>query len=211
MKQPTRILIADDHQMFLDGLKLIFAADISYEIVAEAKSGKEVLDKLSEQEIDIAILDVNMPHPNGFETCKFIREHYPACKVIILSMYSEMQFVNEFMKSGALAYVLKNAGTIELHNALRAVSKGEIYISKELKDDSIETHPKDDFVKTLSLTKRELEIIKLLSMEKSSQQIADQLFLSVYTVNTHRKNILQKLGIKNSLGLIKFASDNHLI
>jgi two-component system nitrate/nitrite response regulator NarL len=211
MQQPKNILIADDHQIFLDGLFLIFSSIKEFSIVAQAHNGLEVMEQFSKHHIDIAILDINMPKVNGFETAKLIRDQYPACKIIILSMYSDEQFVNEFMRSGASAYVLKNAGKIELLNALQQASLGNTYISKELHKPYVQPTEKDAFSKAMSLTKREMEIIKLLAQEKSSQEIADQLFLSIYTINTHRKNILQKLGIKNAAGLVRFASDNELL
>jgi DNA-binding NarL/FixJ family response regulator len=211
MQQPKNILIADDHQIFLDGLSLIFSAVKEFQIVAQAHNGIEVMEHFSQQPIDIAILDINMPKLNGFETAKLIREQFPACKIIILSMYSDQQFVTEFMRSGASAYVLKNAGKQELLNAMQEASLGNTYISNELRDPYIQPSEKDAFSKAMSLTKREMEIIKLLAREKSSQEIADLLFLSLYTVNTHRKNILQKLDIKNAAGLVRFASENELL
>ena len=208
-KTSYKILIADDHQIFIDGLMMIFA-DIDYiKEIHVAKNGQEVLDIMEKNKIDLAILDVNMPKPNGFELCQIILEKYHHTKIMILSMYGDENFMNEFTRMGVLAYVLKNAGKFELLDAIDHVLKGEIYISKALrnKEENIE----DDFVKSLSLTKREKEIISLLAKEKSSQEIADALFISIYTVNTHRKNILHKLGIKNTAGLVKFASDNQLI
>jgi DNA-binding NarL/FixJ family response regulator len=210
MKKHTNILIADDHQLFLDGLQLIFTNHPVYNIIAQAHEGNDVLEAFKQHSIDLAILDINMPKPNGFEICKIIRKEYPLCKIVVLSMYHEDQFVDEFMKSGASAYVLKNAGKVELLNALDVAMKGGTYISKELQHNST-SESKDDFTKSHTLTKREIEIIKLLAKEKSSNDIAQLLFLSTFTVNTHRKNILQKLGLKNSAGLIKFASDNSLI
>lgn len=210
MKKPLNIIIADDHQLFLDGLQLIFTNHPLYKITAQAHNGNEVLDAFKRHSFDVAILDINMPKPNGFDICKMLRKDHPQCKIIVLSMYHEEQFVEEFMKSGASAYVLKNAGKVELFNALDIAMKDGTYISKELQQ-SISTEPKDNFIKTHTLTKREIEIIKLLAQEKSSNEIAQLLFLSSFTVNTHRKNILQKLGLKNSAGLIKFASDNELI
>ncbi|AMS25754.1 hypothetical protein AEM51_00740 [Bacteroidetes bacterium UKL13-3] len=210
MKKILNIVVADDHQLFLDGLQLIFTNHPDYKIIAQAHNGNEVLEAFTKYPIDIAILDINMPKPNGFEICKILTKDYPECKVIVLSMYNEDQFVDEFMKSGATAYVLKNAGKTELFNAIDVAMKGGTYISKELQHYT-SSEPKDGFVKTHTLTKREIEIIKLLALEKSSNEIAQHLFLSPFTVNTHRKNILQKLGLKNSAGLIKFASDNALI
>jgi DNA-binding NarL/FixJ family response regulator len=203
------ILVADDHRIFLDGLKMIFAAESKYKIVAEASNGKDVLHYFQSHSPDFAIIDINMPKPNGFEICTEIKASHPHCKVIVLSMYNDPNFVKVFSKSGASAYVLKNAGKAELMNALDSALKGEFYISKELQ--AIPESPVDGFVKSQKLTKREVEIIQLLAKGESSTVIAKQLFLSTYTVNTHRKNILHKLGLKNVAELIGFASENQLL
>lgn len=208
MNNKLKLLIADDHQIFLDGLHLIFSDYPHVEIIAQAKDGNEVLNYLKTLAIDVAILDVNMPKPNGFELCKIIKDSYPNCKIMILSMYGDEQFMKEFIKMGVNAYVLKNAGKQELLEAINAVISGESYISKALRNNN---ENEDSFVKSLSLTNREKEIIVLLAREKSSIEIAETLFISVYTVNTHRKNILHKLGIKNTAGLVKFASENGLL
>jgi DNA-binding NarL/FixJ family response regulator len=210
MNNLTKILIADDHQLFLDGLKLIFSNFPYFEIVAEAKTGTQVMDSFELQEIDIAILDVNMPKPNGFETCKLIKQKYPKCKVIILTMYNENVFIREFFKSGASAYILKNAGKAELLNAIETLNKGEKYISKEL-ENNFKNLPEDDFAKTFSLTPREIEIICLLGEGNNSNEISEKLFLSTYTVVTHRKNILKKLSLKNTAELMSFAHEKGLI
>lgn len=208
MKSKKRILIADDHQIFLDGLKLIFSDQPEWHIVAEANDGNEVLNFFKTTRIDLAILDINMPKPNGFEVCKYIKQNFPACKIMILSMYGDDQFMQEFLKMGVDAYVLKNAGKVELLDAVQTILNNQLYISKALRQTNDQ---EDSFVKTQSLTQREKEIITLLAKEKSSQEIADALFISIYTVNTHRKNILHKLGIKNTAGLMKFASENNLV
>lgn len=207
MTKPYTLLIADDHQIFLDGLRMIFS-DVDYlSIVAEALNGDEVLNAFKGNQIDIAILDINMPSPNGFEVCKLISQNYPDCKMIMLSMYSEENFINEFLKSGAMAYVLKNSGKLELLNAIDSVLRNEKYISKNLRTTPVQG---DGFTKKLMLTKREIEIISLLVKEKNTNEIAEELFISTNTVSTHRKNILHKLGVKNAAGLIKFAIDNQL-
>jgi two-component system nitrate/nitrite response regulator NarL len=210
MNNLTKILIADDHQLFLDGLKLIFSNIPYIEIVAEAQNGTQVIAAFELHQIDIAILDVNMPKPNGFETCKLIQQKYPKCKVIILTMYNENAFIREFFKSGASAYILKNAGKAELLNAIEKLNKGEKYISKELEKD-FENMPKDDFVKTFSLTPREIEIICMLGKGINSTEISEKLFLSAYTVITHRKNILKKLSLKNTAELMSFAYEKGLL
>lgn len=203
-----KILIADDHQIFLAGLRLIFAGNNQFQIAKEVYNGQEVLNAFEESFYDFAILDINMPVYNGLEVCKILGEKYPACKIIILTMYSDMQFVNEFLKSNASAYVLKNAGKAELLLALKMAHKGEKYLSSELQ---ITSEKYDlDLSKFQSLTKRETDIIKLLVNGKSSQQIAEDLFLSVFTVNTHRKNILHKLNLKNAAGIVKFAIENNI-
>lgn len=203
-----RILIADDHQLFLAGLKLVFTGNNEYKIAAEVNSGTEVMHAFTKAHFDIAILDINMPGENGLKVCKWIKENYPNCAVIILTMFSDAQFVNEFLQGEASAYVLKNAGKAEILNAIKYAEEGKKYISKEL----VHTSEKYDMdlSKIHSLTRRELDIIKLLVSGKNSQQIAEELYLSVFTVNTHRKNILHKLNLKNAAGIVKFALENNI-
>jgi DNA-binding NarL/FixJ family response regulator len=203
-----KILIADDHQIFLAGLRLIFAENNDYIIAKEVSNGQEVLDAFEQEHFDFAILDINMPVFNGLDVCKMLAGTYPNCRVIILTMYSDTQFVNEFFKSNACAYVLKNAGKSELLLALKCAEIGEKYISKELQHCS--ERSEIDVTKFQSLTKREMDIIRLLVNGKNSQQIAEELFLSVFTVNTHRKNILHKLNLKNAAGIVKFAIENNI-
>lgn len=203
-----RILIADDHQLFLAGLKLVFAENKEYKIAAELNSGSDVIKMFKKSHFDVAILDINMPGENGLKVCKWIKENYPECAVIILTMYSDAQFINEFLQSEASAYVLKNAGKTEILNAIKFAEQGQKYISKEL----LPTTEKCDseLSKINTLTRRELDIIKLLVSGKNSQQIAEDLYLSVFTVNTHRKNILHKLNLKNAAGIVKFAIENNI-
>ena len=203
-----KVLIADDHQIFLEGLRLIFSQNKQFQIAKEVFNGQEVLNAFEENFYDFAILDINMAIYNGLETCKILSAKYPICKIIFLTMHSDRQFVNEFLKSIASAYVLKNSGKSELFLALKMADKGEKFISSalQLSSDKLDI----DLPKFQSLTKREIDIIKLLVNGKNSQQIAEELFLSIFTVNTHRKNILHKLGLKNTAGIVKFAIDNNI-
>jgi DNA-binding NarL/FixJ family response regulator len=204
-----KVLIADDHQIFLAGLRMIFADSKDFFIAKEVNNGQEVLDAFKKEIFDFAILDINMPIFNGIVIGKKLAEKYPSCKVIFLTMYSDVKFVNEFARSNAFGYVLKNAGKSELLQALQCAEKGEKYISNELQytPDKLDL----DSSKYQTLTKREMEIIGLLAKGKSSQQIAEDLCLSVFTVNTHRKNILHKLNLKNAAGIVKFALENNMI
>lgn len=197
-----KVFIADDHQMFIDGIKLIFSSEAGYTIIGEALNGNAVLDFFETCVPDVALLDINMPYPNGLELTRIVTTKYPHCKVILLTMYNDETFVKEYLRSGAMGYVIKNAGRNELLAAIHATLDNKRYISKELS--YIETkagnHSKEEGI---NLTKREIEIIKLLAKGKSSSEIAETLFISVYTVNTHRKNILQKLDVKNTAGVLK--------
>ncbi len=212
MNPVKHLLIADDHPLFLDGIEMIFSQTEKYKIVARAGNGQEVLEQLQLQKIDIAILDINMPAPNGFDLCKIIHDKYPSCQIVMLSMYHDHQFVDEILRTGAKAYLLKNAGKEDIFAALDEIELGHLYVSKDIKRYSIDntSQKQAEFLKSFSLTKRELEVVRHIVSGKNSQEIAEILNLSTYTINTHRKNILQKLGLKNSAALVKFAMTHQL-
>jgi DNA-binding NarL/FixJ family response regulator len=215
MKDLKKILIADDHKIFLEGLSLILNEIDLIEIVAESSNGKEAIEAFYNLEIDIAIVDLNMNDYSGVDLISILKSIQPNCKIIVLSMVDDSLIINYLLKNYIDAYVIKFGGKKELIDALNSVNQGVKYISPSLKLNQQETT--DNLTKNkgntsiAKLTKRELEIIKLIALQMNSLQISEKLFLSIYTVKTHRKNILQKLELKNTAGLIEFANKNNLL
>ncbi len=204
------IIIADDHQLFIDGIKSILYKAIDITTIGEANNGLEVL-KLLEDGItpDVILTDIRMPIIDGIQLTKTISKTYPNLKVLALSMFDQTADVIEMLNAGAKGYVTKNVDKSELIEALHTLVKGNYYISKNLPFDI-----QDWFEKKLghaqesNLTKRETEILQLIAKGRTSIQIAKHLKLSKYTIDTHRKNIHKKLGIKSNTGLVNFALNN---
>jgi DNA-binding NarL/FixJ family response regulator len=215
MKEPKKILIADDHKIFLDGLNLILN-EINYiKIVAQASNGKEAIEAFKNIEIDIAIIDLNMNDFSGIDLISALKSIQPKCKIIVLSMVDDSSIIKSLLNNYIDAYVIKYGGKQELLEALHSIDQGIPYISPSINLNQLETEKKQSLnngnIWIEKLTKREIEIIKLIALQMNSSQISEKLFLSYYTVKTHRKNILQKLELKNTAGLIEFANKNNLL
>jgi DNA-binding NarL/FixJ family response regulator len=212
-----KLLIADDHRMFIEGLQLMLKHELQTEIVAFALNGKEAIDICATHDIDTVIMDINMPLINGIEATKMIKQICPCIKVIILSSADSTTIVADALKAGADAYVLKDAGCEELAKALKIVCKNEIYISPSLAHFFMHTTSKhktrEDCIqfKEGYITPREQAILKLISEGYTNQQIADTLSIAVSTTDTHRKNILAKLKLPNTAALVRFAVENKLV
>lgn len=215
-KNLTKILIVDDHQMFIDGLKMILCNIKNISIVAEANSGLNALNILDKQEIDMVIADIGMPEMNGIELTKRIKTKHPDLKVLILSMHSDKEFVSQVVEAEAEGYILKNTGKQELLAAINKISDNGTYYSDEIISILTEIIAEEKLVrkkqieKPAQLTGREKEIIKLIYQDYSSAEIADILFIAKGTVDSHRKNILKKINEKTIVGLIKYAIENNL-
>ena len=205
-----KVLIADDHQLLKEGFASIIKEEDAYDVVAMASNGKEVLDILSNTEIDIVILDINMPILNGVECSKKINKLYPEIRIIALSMIKEFTYVKRMLANGAGAYILKDDPTEHISNALDAVIKNEVYISPQLRENifKVKSTLKDNLVK---LTRREKEILEVLSNGLSNREVAEQLFLSTHTVDSHVKNLLSKFNSKNKVELVKSAINQGLL
>lgn len=215
-QQPIKILIADDHAMFIDGIKSLLRKEENIQVVAEASDGNEALEILSSTDIDMLITDISMPNMSGTELAKKVKEDYPDVKVLVLTMYNDREIINEILISEAEGYILKNTGKQELLKAITRIAEGSTYYSNEVMEivmenikDGNNRHEQDERVK--ELTQRELEILQLICEELSTAEIAEKLFISPRTVETHRKHILQKTQVKTIVGLIKFAINNKLV
>lgn len=210
MKNPVKIMIADDHQMFIDGITALFKEEQDICIIAQALNGQEVIEKIKSDTPDIILMDIGMDGLNGIEVTEIITRTHPKLKVIALTMYDDHNRIKKMLKAGAKGYVLKNTSKDELLNAINAVKSGENYFSKQVSNIIIKENTQKTPNPVSLLTKRELQIIKLIARSMTSKEIADELSLSELTVSTHRKNAMQKLEIKNIAGLVKFVIENQL-
>lgn len=207
----TKILIADDHQLFNDGMKMMLSPEPDLQVVGQVFSGKDVLDAVHRLAPDVILLDINMPHLNGLEVAMQLTKSFPAVKIIILTMYNDRKFVEDCQKMGVQGYVLKNSGVDEVIEAIQTVTAGKKYYDSKLsKSTNPNQHGDDFFMKQFQLTKREIEIIALIGKSFTNEEIAEKLFLSVATVKTHRNNINLKLGINKPADLVKFALEHGL-
>lgn len=205
-----KIIIADDHSLFINGLQLLLKEENWINIIDIANDGKELLDILHKDQPDLVLLDLNMPHLNGLEASKHIKQKYPAIKLIILSTYNEQHLIEMAKQIGINGYLLKNCTREELLQAISLVMKDQSSFPYfEPKENNL-FDKEDNFLKQYNLTKREFEIITLIKNGLTNQQIADKLFLSIYTIETHRKNIMHKLGLNSPAALMKFIVEHNL-
>jgi len=203
-----RLLIADDHDLFLDGIVSLLGTEKALSIDT-ANDGYEVLDKVSKADYDVCLLDIGMPKMDGIATAKALKEKKSPVKIIILSTYNDKEIVSEMMKTGVEGYLLKNCSKHELVEAIQRVAEGGKYFSEEVQNTIVNqfttylTKQKGSAEKIL--TPREIEIVQLLAKEYTNEKIANELNISFRTVETHRKNIMQKTKSHNLAGLLKFA------
>lgn len=209
------VFLVDDHEMYLEGLALLLKKQSVIDVIGTAQSGNELLSALPSLEADILLLDVQLSDMNEENLLKQIKAIRPTQKIIYLSLMRGTRFIHKLTKYQIQGYVLKNAATAELLEAITVVHNGGSYFSKE-----IDILTSNDFRNTITiedkriediLSKREIEVLKLVCKEYSNIAISEQLFLSVSTVETHRKNLIAKLGVNNTVGLVKFAIKNKLI
>jgi DNA-binding NarL/FixJ family response regulator len=211
----VRVLIADDHRLVIDGLKLMFDGVEEVAFVASAQNGQEVLQLLETVHADVLLLDINMPVMDGIECCRAMAKSHPEVKILALSMMKEASLVKKMLKEGASGFLLKNAGQEEVIDAIQKVHKGEKAFSAEILDilmDSLSGVERKKSQRAFPrISKREKQILNLIVWEKTTQEIADELFISFSTVETHRKNLLSKLDVRNTAGLVRVALENGLL
>jgi len=212
-----KLLIADDHLLFINGLRLILKEHFNMEVSDFALNGMEAIDKCRREEFDLVLMDVNMPIIDGIAATREIKLHHPNTKVLIVSMLSGLDAVSDAMKAGADGFLIKNADASEFTKAFHAIQNGQIYLSDYFsnlfsEDTSGKTARKDYIRFTENIiTAREKSVLKLISEGLTNPEIAAILHLSVATVNTHRNNMLAKLELPNTAALVRFALDNKLV
>ncbi|GAB3702396.1 response regulator transcription factor [Spirosoma flavus] len=204
LSSPIRVLIVDDHKLFNDGLKSMLIQEPAVEVIGQVYASKDTPHALTRLVPDILLMDFNMPGVNGLDMTRQLLLSFPNLNILIISMYNEQRYIDEFRQYGAKGYLLKTADVDELVVAIQTVVSGKTYFSSKINRPKESAHHADDiFLKNLRLTAREIEIINYIRQGMSSQQIADTMHVSFYTVETHRRNIHVKLGVKNAVELIR--------
>lgn len=213
---PIRVLITDDHQIVLDSLSLLISTIPGMEVVGTLNDSRKVVAYLENHEIDVLVTDLSMPYLTGIDLTLQVRGKFPQLKILMLTVSEDADTIRKAFQAGISGYVMKKANRAELERALTTVASGEKYFSeavmKELLNPASLTHSTDEPpAEPIAVTPRELEIIRLIAQELSTSEIAERLFISVGTVETHRHNILRKLGVKNAIGIIKYAVKHKLV
>lgn len=211
---PIKILIADDHQLFREGLINLLSSTADIEIIAQAENGKQTIDKARRLNPDIIIMDISMPIINGIEATGILQTEAPKIKVIALTMHSEKHFIKGMLEAGASGYLFKNCTYDELIDAIKTVYAGKKYLSDEITEFIIHDYigkVKDIQPGDPHLSEREQEILKLFAEGKTSREISEQLFISVKTVGTHKQHILEKLNLNSTTDMVKYAIKKGII
>jgi DNA-binding NarL/FixJ family response regulator len=208
-----KIILADDHQLFIEGVKTVLEELPDIRIVATANNGLELMELMKTVDASLVVLDLNMPKLDGLKCLQEIKKTKPQTKVLVLTNYNQPELMNEVKELNADGFMVKNSSAPELKNAVLKILSGEKLFDNLQKTQVLDegSYFFDDFLKKFKLTRREVDIIKLVCREFSSKQIAAELNLSEFTVSTHRKNIQRKLNIKNVAGLVAFAKEHQLV
>ncbi|MGI4739800.1 MAG: response regulator [Janthinobacterium lividum] len=211
-----RVFLVDDHAIVRDGLRLVLAAEPLLQVVGEAANGQELLDQLPTTSVDVIVMDLNMPVLDGLATTQVLQKQYPHLRILILSMMTHEHTINKLLTAGAHGYVLKNADKTEIVTAIQAVANGKRFLCSEIGLTVLEkllimeaegaASPVNDASR---LTVREREILQLVAAGLTNQQIADKIFTSKRTVETHRQSLLEKTGATNTPALIKYAMEQN--
>ncbi|MDX1408013.1 MAG: response regulator transcription factor [Saprospiraceae bacterium] len=213
-----RVTIADDHQLYTEALSNLLSQSVDppIQVMSVVHTGTDLLESLEHSQPDLLLLDLNMPEGDGLTVLPEIRKQYPGIRIIVLTMYDSAKFIKEVFRLKGDCYFLKTNRFSELLHAVRTVMNGDTYLSEGLKvfpkeiGENGSSVYEDEFQLRYNLTKRELEILQLISQAKSNKEIADDLYISDQTVGVHRKNIMRKLSVSSTAGLIKFAMDHDL-
>ena len=203
----TKIFIVDDHYMVVEGIRSLLQHEADIEWMGHAMNAASCMAFLQQQRPDVILMDINLPDKSGIDLCKEVKEKYPGVFIIGLSTFNQQSFIQKMMENGASGYILKNATLDELVEAVDSVVKGKIFLSNE----TAATLRKPDQSSVPVITSREKEVLGLVAEGLTNNEIAQQLFISPTTVETHRKSLLNKFGAKNTASLVRMAAQMHLI
>lgn len=194
------VAIAEDHQSLIDGLQLLFEYDDDIQLVGSANNGQALLELIEKKVPDIVLTDIRMPIMDGIALTKHLKQHHPNIKVIAFTMYDQQEAVEQMLAAGAVGYILKNSSLKEVHKAILEVAAGNTHYDANITVKEQTKRPKHSI-----LTKRQAEILELIGMGKTTREIADELFIGVQTVDTHRKNMIRILGLQGKGELMRYA------
>ena len=218
MNQKTKVYLADDHQMLIEGMKAVIKTSPNFEVVGFSQNGVNLIEQVVNASAEILVMDINMPDKDGIEVLKESSKSKLPFKVIILSSYDDLKLVQEVMKLGASGYLTKQCVGESIIEALHEVKNGEEYFCKTMREKIFESFSHnnngnvyDGINSIINLTERELVILKLIALEYSGKEISEKLFISTNTVETHRKNLLKKLKVKGTIGIVKYAIKNNIV
>lgn len=207
------IAITDDHEMIIEGLKAIFLSEKNYKIIAQYSNTKQTLENILTDLPDILLLDINLPDGNGIIICKEIMKVCPKIKIIAISNYEDISFVKQMIKNGAKGYLLKNTSLTEIKKAIECAINDEVYLPEKIKNtilfESIQKQKSATFIP--KLTRREKEVLELIIQEHTTEEIAEKLCVTIKAIEAHRSNLIQKLGVRNTAGLVKIALEKGLL
>lgn len=224
--RPIRIVLVDNHQIFIEGLKVVLGKceDFEFELIAEINTGNALVKFLETEQADLVLLDMNLADMDGLEVLNTLKIRGFDAKVITMSMYDEPKIVKSAFKAGTYGYLLKSTGILEFYKAIETVMRSETYMSVGLSltnntgmhsqfmhDGKLSSSFEDRFIKKFKLTKREIEVLKLVGEAMSNKEIARELYISDQTVSVHRKNIMKKLDVNSTASLIKFSFEHNLL
>ncbi|REG96244.1 response regulator [Flavobacterium aquicola] len=211
--EKIKIIIADDHTMFLQGIVSLLENEENISILGKAENGNEVFKVIEKRIPDIILLDISMPEMDGIEVSKIVKQKYPDIKILIVSTHSNTQMIAKLIRIGIDGYLLKNAEKKELLYAIQTIHNGEVYFCKEAaeKNDGNNSKMKSEILQITELSSREKEILVLIAQEFTGNEIAEKTNITLNTVNTHRRNLLSKLNVKNTAGLVKYAIEYGLL
>ncbi len=214
--ETIKILIVDDHQLILNGIAEMLKPFKRFKIVGKAMDGKDAVEKAIELVPDVIFMDVSMPVMNGIEATQLIHQQKPGIKIIALTQHDENEYVMQILKAGGSGYLLKNSKKDVFENAINSVMQGKRYLSKEISDQMINEillspGRQINDQEEIHLTKREIEIIRKIADDMSNQEIANELNISLRTVETHRRNLMQKLKVTTVVALLKYAAKRDII
>jgi DNA-binding NarL/FixJ family response regulator len=216
MTKKIRIILADDHRIFRDGMKALLNENTEIQIIGEASDGNELMELLKSNQPDVVILDISMPGLSGIELTKLIHNLYPEIRIMILSMHTNEEFVLNAIHAGAKAYLPKDTSKAELFEAIQSLMAGGEYYSKSVSDNFMKsfikkTRTDHNLLVNEELTLREIEILKLVATGISHKEVAEMLFISPKTVDAHKNHIMQKLKLKNTAELVLYAVTHKII